>query len=137
MLGWIENIEKLTLENEDFRRVLFTGKNSQVVLMCVEVGDEVGWEVHPDNDQFFRLEQGQLRLDLGVGEEAVDESHNATDAWAMVVPAGTWHNLVNTGSEAVKLYTIYSPPHHPVGTIHKTKADADAAEEAEAAEAAK
>jgi mannose-6-phosphate isomerase-like protein (cupin superfamily) len=131
MLGWIDNIEKLTLDNTDFRRVVHTGTHAQVVLMSVAPGDEVGWEIHPDNDQFFRLEQGHLRLDLGVTEDAVDESHDAVDAWAMVIPAGTWHNLVNLGTEALKLYTIYSPPHHPVGTVHATKAAADAAEEAE------
>jgi mannose-6-phosphate isomerase-like protein (cupin superfamily) len=131
MLGWVENIEELTLRNENFREVVFTGEHTQVVLMTLTPGEEIGWEVHSDTDQFFRLEQGKARIDLGTGEDAVDETHEAEDAWAFVVPAGTWHNVTNVGTTAVKLYTLYSPPHHPAGTIHETKAEADAAEAAE------
>ncbi len=128
MLGWSDDIEKLTLANENFRDVVVTGKNSQVVVMSLAVGEEIGWEVHPENDQFFRLEQGEVRVDLGAGEDAIDETHSAKDAWAFVVTAGTFHNVTNVGKEPVKLYTIYSPPHHPAGTVHATKAEADADE---------
>ncbi len=128
MLGWVKNIEKITLGNKNFRKVVFTGKYAQVVLMRLAVGEEIGWEVHAKVDQFFRVEQGKVRLDLGVGKDAVDESHTAKNAWAFVIPAGTWHNVTNIGNKTVKLYTIYSPPNHPAGTVQKTKAEADAAE---------
>ncbi|MCJ7827003.1 MAG: cupin domain-containing protein [Demequinaceae bacterium] len=129
MLGWVKNIEKISLKNKNFRKVVFTGKHAQVVLMRLAPGEEIGWEAHPKVDQFFRLEQGKVRLDLGTKNGVADESHEAKDAWAFVVPAGVFHNVTNVGEKVVKLYTIYSPPNHPAGTIHKTKAEADAAED--------
>jgi mannose-6-phosphate isomerase-like protein (cupin superfamily) len=134
-LGWIQDIEKLTKDNETFRTVLFTGKYSQLTVMTIQPGEEIGNEVHEDHDQFLRIEQGKARVDLGTTGEKVEESHEAEDDWAIIVPAGTWHNVVNTGSEALKLYSIYSPAEHPDGTVHQTKADADAAEAAEHAAA--
>lgn len=128
MLGWVKNIEKISLKNKNFRKVVFTGKHAQVVLMKLLPGEEIGWEVHTTIDQFFRLEQGKVRLDLGAGKDAVDESHEAKNAWAFVVPAGTFHNVTNIGKKTVKLYTIYSPPNHPADRVQKTKAEADAAE---------
>lgn len=128
MLGWVENIEKATLENKNFRKVEFTGEHAQVVLMRLAQGEEIGWEVHPAIDQFFRVEKGKVRIDLGAGKDKVDETHAATIGWAFVIPAGTYHNVTNVGKKSVKLYTVYSPPNHPAGTIHKTKAKADAAE---------
>ena len=126
MIGYVGSIEKQTLENTYFREVLFTGKHSQLVVMCLQVGEEIGDEVHPNVDQFFRIEQGEARFVLNENEE-----HLVREGDAVVVPAQTYHNVINTSkTEELKLYTIYSPPNHPAGTIHKTKAEADAAEPA-------
>ena len=130
MTEYVGPIEMLTLENSDFRRVLFTGKHSQLVLMCLRPGEEIGDEVHPNVDQFFRIERGEAKFVLDEKRESP-----ARDGDAVVVPAGTYHNVINTSKTApLKLYTIYSPPNHPDGTVHKTKAEAEAAEAAEAVE---
>lgn len=124
MKGYVENIEKVTLDNTFFRHVLFTAPHSQLVAMCLEPGQEIGLEVHPENDQFFRFESGTGQVVIG------DEAYDVQDGSAVVVPAGTEHNVTNTSdSQMLKLYTIYSPAHHPDGTIHKTKAEALLAEE--------
>lgn len=128
MIGWVGNIETLTLENTNFRTVIYTGKHSQLTLMSVPPGGEVGWESHTHLDQFLRLEQGKARLDFGRTEDAVDESHDIEDDWALIVPAGVWHNVVNVGDTDLRLYSVYSPPEHADGTVHATKADADADE---------
>jgi mannose-6-phosphate isomerase-like protein (cupin superfamily) len=128
MLGWVDDIEKLTLSNNNFRTVVHTGEHSQLTVMSVPPGGEVGWEAHEHLDQFLRLEQGKARIDFGTTKDAVDESQEVEDDWAFIVPAGVWHNVVNIGETDVKLYSIYSPPQHPDGTVHRTKADADAAE---------
>jgi mannose-6-phosphate isomerase-like protein (cupin superfamily) len=123
MKGFIDDIESLSVTNQDFRRVLYTGPHIQLVLMSLEPGEEIGEEVHEDNDQFFRVEDGQ-------GEVLIDgHETRIEDASAIVVPAGARHNVRNTGSRALKLYTLYGPPHHADGTVHHTKADADAAVE--------
>jgi mannose-6-phosphate isomerase-like protein (cupin superfamily) len=125
--GYAGPIEKQTLKNEYFRQVLFTGKHAQLVVMCLKPGEEIGNEVHPNVDQFFRLERGEA-LFVFNGKE----KHAVKDAEAVIVPAGTYHNVINTSkTEKLKLYTIYSPPNHPEGTVHKTKKEAEAAEEAE------
>jgi mannose-6-phosphate isomerase-like protein (cupin superfamily) len=129
MPGWLDDVTKITLANDNFRTVVFTGKHTQLTLMSLAPGEEIGWEAHGHLDQFLRLEQGKARVDLGNSEDSVDESHEVEDDWAFIVPAGVWHNVVNIGDEAVKLYSLYSPPEHPAGTVHKTKAEADAAEE--------
>lgn len=116
MTGYIVNIEKATLENTDYRRVLYTAKNSQLVLMNIQAGDEIGEEIH-HLDQFIRIEQGQARVTL----DGVD--HDVQDDFAIVIPAGTKHNVVNTGTQELKLYTVYSPPEHKDGLVEKTKAD--------------
>jgi mannose-6-phosphate isomerase-like protein (cupin superfamily) len=123
MLGWNADIEQLTLENTNFRTVVYTGKHAQLTLMSLKPGEDIGWERHGHIDQFLRLEQGTARLDLGSDEENVDESHEIGADWALIVPAGTWHNVTNTGKEPVKLYSIYSPPEHADGTIHVTRQD--------------
>ncbi len=128
MLGWVDDIERVTLDNTDFRRVLFTGSHAQLTVMRLGPGEEIGLEMHPDLDQFLRLEQGSARATLGRSKDEVDETHDVQDDWAIIVPGGTWHNVINTGDDDVKLYSIYSPPEHPDGTVHRTKADADAAE---------
>lgn len=123
MAGYTTNIEKDTLENEYFRKVLYTGSYMQLVLMSVNAGDEIGEEVH-GQDQFIRVEEGEGKAILD-GEE-----HALSDGFVVVIPAGTKHNIINTStSDALKLYTLYAPPHHADGTIHKTKAEAEAAEE--------
>lgn len=118
MNGYVENIEKLSLENENFRKVLYTDKNSQLVLMSLLVGEEIGEEVH-DIDQFLRVEKGTGKAVLN------DISHDLMDGSAIIVPAGTKHNIINTGSDEMKLYTLYMPPHHKDGIVHKTKSDAE------------
>ena len=129
MLGWVENIEKLTKENTNFRTVIQTGEHSQLTVMSIPPGGEVGWEAHSHLDQFLRLEQGTARLDFGESSDTVDESHEVEDDWGLIVPAGVWHNVVNIGETDLKLYSIYSPPEHADGTVHRTKAEADADEE--------
>lgn len=128
MLGWVDDIEKVTIENTNYRTTLFTGAHSQLTVMSIPPGGEVGWEAHDDHDQFLRLEQGKARVDFGTSEDKVGESHEVEDDWAVVVPAGIWHNLVNIGDEDMKLYSVYSPSEHPAGTIHATKAESDADE---------
>mgnify|MGYP003529538285 CR=1 FL=1 len=128
MLGWVDDIEKSTLENTTFRTVLYTGKHSQLTVMSIEVGGDIGLEVHPDNDQFLRIEQGTARVEFGPTKDEVAEKHEVQADWALIVPAGTWHNIINTGDTELKVYSIYSPSHHPDGTVHVTRADADAAE---------
>ena len=125
MVGFVDDIEKLTKENSFFRQVLFTGKHSQLVVMCLKPGEEIGKEIHDHVDQFFRVDEGK-------GEVFIDgEIRQIKDGFAVVVPAGSEHNIVNTGSVDLKLYTIYSPPNHPDGTIHKTHKEAMEAEEHE------
>lgn len=128
MLGWTGDIERLTLENTDFRRVVFTGAHTQLTLMRIRPGEDIGWERHGHLDQFLRLEQGTARFDFGTAEDAIDESHEIAADGALIVPAGVWHNVVNTGDGDLKLYSLYSPPEHAPGTVHVTRADADAAE---------
>lgn len=123
MIGWTADIQKLTKDNENFRTVVYTGKHTQLTLMCLRPGEDIGWESHGHLDQFLRLEQGTARLDLGNTEDGVDESHDISDDWALIVPAGIWHNVTNTGDDDVKLYSLYSPPEHLDGTVHVTKAD--------------
>lgn len=125
---YVVNIEDVTLKNENFRTTLWTGSNLQTTLMAIEVGGEVGLEVHHDHDQFLRVEQGAATVYLGSAEDALEE-YNATDDYAVFVPAGTWHNLVNSGEDVLKLYSIYAPPEHPRGTVHKTKDDASEEDE--------
>lgn len=129
MLGWLDDVTKLTLDNTNFRTVVFTAGHTQLTLMSLAPGEEIGWEAHDHLDQFLRLEQGTARLELGKTEDGVDETHEVRDDWAFIVPAGVWHNVVNIGEGVVKLYSLYSPPEHPDGTVHVTKADADAAED--------
>lgn len=128
MTRWIGNIEEATGANSYFRHVLYTGQHQQLVVMCIKPGEEIGLEVHEENDQFLRIESGQGTVSMGPTRDQVNEVHDVEADWAFVVPAGTWHNVVNRGEEDLKLYTIYAPPHHADGTIHRTKADAEAAE---------
>lgn len=117
MKGYIGDIEKETKNNENFRKVLYTAHNSQLVVMSLEPGEDIGAEVH-DLDQFVRIEEGQGKAIMNGVE------HSIEDDWAVVIPAGMEHNIVNTGEDKMKLYSIYSPPEHKDGTIHKSKAEA-------------
>jgi mannose-6-phosphate isomerase-like protein (cupin superfamily) len=128
MPGWVGDIERETLDNETFRTVVFTGEHTQLTVMSIAVGDDIGGEVHEGHDQFIRIESGRARVELGGSEGAPEETHDVEDDWAVIVPAGCWHNVVNTGSDELKVYSLYSPPEHPDGTVHATKADAEAAE---------
>ena len=120
MKGYVENIEEATIANRDFRRVLYTGKNLQLVLMTLQPGEEIGEEVHEDRDQFFRVEEGR-------GTVYIDGTPNQVeDDFAVIVPAGARHNVVASGDQPLKLYTIYGPPEHKDGVVHKDKAQADA-----------
>jgi len=119
MAGYIADIEKETKENTNFRKVLFTGPQSQLVVMSLKPGEDIGEEVHNDIDQFIRIEEGEAKVVLDGKETEIK------DDWATVIPAGTKHNVINTSQEKeLKLYTIYSPPEHKDGTIHKTKEEA-------------
>jgi mannose-6-phosphate isomerase-like protein (cupin superfamily) len=127
MTGYVGPIEQQTEKNTYFRQVLFTGKHCQLVVMCLQAGEEIGNEVHPAVDQFFRIEEGEAKFVFNGSEE-----HLVHDGDAVVVPAGTFHNVINTSkTKALKLYTVYSPPNHPDGTVHKTKTDAEEAEKHE------
>ena len=128
MIGWIGDIERRTQENDTFRTVLFTGEHLQLTVMRLAPGEDIGRELHADRDQFIRIEEGQARIELSAREDRVDEAHDAAEDWAVVVPAGTWHNVINTGAGELKLYSLYGPPEHPDRTVHRTKADAEAAE---------
>jgi len=130
-LGWVADIEAATLANGDFRRVLFTGNHTQLTVMSLHPGENIGWEMHDHLDQFLRLEQGTGALKLGPAKDDVAETHQVAADWAFIVPAGTWHDVVNDGDEDLRLYSLYSPSEHPDGTVHATKADADAADAAE------
>lgn len=118
MKGFVVNIEKETEGNSDYRRVLYTTKNTQLVVMSIEPGDEIGNEVH-ELDQFIRVEEGKAQAILNNGEDV----YELEDDFAIIIPSGTWHNVINTGDKPLKLYTLYSPPEHKDGTVHKTKAD--------------
>ena len=119
MKGYCDNIERVTTENDDFRRVLYTGKHLQLVLMTLRPGEEIGEEVHDDRDQFFRIEEGQ-------GEVRIDGTANRVeDDFAVIVPAGARHNVVNTGDAPLRFYTLYGPPEHKDGVVHKDKAQAE------------
>ncbi len=118
-MGYIDNIEEKTLDNTNFRQVLFTGKHMQLVLMALKPGEEIGEEIHENVDQFFRIEQGEAKVIID-GEEDV-----LNDGMVAIVPAGAKHNVINTSNVDLKLYTIYAPPNHPDGTINKDKAEAE------------
>ena len=123
MKGYVADIEKLTEENQNFRQVLYTGKNLQLVLMALKPGENIGAEVHATHDQFFRIEEGK-------GEVKIDGvSHKVKDGDCIIIPAGARHDLTNTGDESLRVYTLYAPPEHIDGLVQKTKAKADASEE--------
>lgn len=125
---FVLNIEQETLANDKFRVAKWTGKNLQMTLMAIQPGDDIGLEVHMEHDQFLRIEQGMGLVQMGPTEQDLNFEENVEDDFAVFVPAGVWHNITNTGTEPLKLYSIYAPSEHPFGTIHEDKAAADAAE---------
>lgn len=125
---YVVDIEQATLDNENYRTTLWTGQYLQMTVMSIPPGHDIGLEVHDDHDQFLRVEQGKGRVQMGPARDDLSFDRQVEDDWAIIVPAGTWHNVTNVGDEELKVYSIYAPPEHPHGTVHPTKADADAAE---------
>lgn len=121
--GFVVDIEDATKDNTFFRKVLFTASQSQLVVMSLQPGEDIGMETHEKGDQFIRIEEGEGKAILNGKEYPIE------DDWAMVIPAGTRHNIINTGDKPMKLYAVYSPPEHPDGTVHKTKEEAMKAEQ--------
>lgn len=124
---FVTNIEAATLLNDNYRSTLWTGKHLQVTVMAIQPGHDIGLEVHNDHDQFLRIEQGLATVYVGPSKDDLEEKTAGEDD-AVFVPAGTWHNLVNTGDKVLKVYSVYGPPEHSHGTIHATKEQADAEE---------
>ncbi|KAB3526218.1 cupin domain-containing protein [Alkaliphilus serpentinus] len=122
---FVVNIEEATKENTNFRTALWTGCHLQLTLMSIDVGEDIGLEKHPDVDQFIRIEEGQGLVMMGDSKDNLCFKKEVYDDYAILIPAGTWHNVVNTGCKPLKLYSIYAPPEHPRGTIHETKEDAE------------
>lgn len=125
---FVVDIAKATIHNNTFRTALWTGNHLQLTLMSIPVGEDIGLEAHPNVDQFLRIEEGQGLVQMGNSKDNLYLRQLVFDDFAIFVPAGTWHNLTNTGSKPLKLYSIYAPPNHPWGTVHQTKAIAEAAE---------
>lgn len=121
---FVINIEKATLENNTFRTALWTGEYLQLTLMSIDVNDDIGLELHNDVDQFIRIEEGEGFVMMGDTKDNLDFKRRVSDDYAILIPAGKWHNLINVGDKPLKLYSIYAPPEHPHGTIHRTKEEA-------------
>jgi mannose-6-phosphate isomerase-like protein (cupin superfamily) len=123
------DIEKATVANDTYRTVAWTGKYLQVTLMSIPVGQSIGLEVHPDTDQFLRLESGSGRCVMGTAEDRLDFQQDVEDDWSIQVPAGVWHDVINTGEEPLRLYAVYAPVHHALGIVQATAQDAQRDEE--------
>ena len=122
---FVMNINEVTKQNNNFRTALWTGNHLQVTLMSINVGESIGLEMHPDVDQFIRIEQGYGLVQMGNNKNNLNFERKVYDDFAIIIPAGKWHNLTNIGNVPIKLYSIYAPPNHPKGAIHRTKADAE------------
>ena len=123
------DLEPATVENENYRTVAWSGKYLQLTLMSIPVGEDIGLEVHPETDQFLRLDAGRGRVQMGPAKDQLEFDREVEDGWAIVVPAGTWHNVTNIGDEPMRLYAVYAPVHHAAGKVHATAADAEHDEE--------
>lgn len=121
---YVLDIEAATLANPNFRSTLWTGEHLQLTVMSIPVGGDIGLEVHPENDQFLRLEQGRGLVEMGPAEHDLSFREEVGADWVVLVPAGTWHNITNIGDEPMQLYALYGPPDHVHGTVHPTQADA-------------
>jgi len=124
----VVNIDEAATQNNNFRTTLWTGRHLQLTLMSIPVGGDIGLEIHPDVDQFIRIEEGRGLVKMGHEKDNLEFQKRVYSDFAFIIPAGTWHNLINTGNTPIKLYAIYAPPQHPQGTVHVTKAQAEAAE---------
>lgn len=124
---YVVDIETATLVNDNYRTTLWTGSHLQMTVMSIEPDHDIGLEVHPDRDQFLRVESGTARVEMGPASDDLPFVREVEDDWVILVPAGTWHNVTNTGDAPLKLYALYGPPEHPHGTVHRTKAESDAA----------
>jgi len=120
---WVVDIEKLTMDNINFRTAKWTGGNLQMAVMEIPAGSDIGLEVHNHNDQFIRVESGTARVVMGKARDALDYKQSVGDDWAIFIPSGYWHNIINTGKKPLKVYVIYAPIEHAKGTVHRTKAD--------------
>lgn len=121
---FVVNIDQATKKNKNYRTALWTGEYLQVTVMSINVGEDIGLEVHPTTDQFIRIEEGQGLVQMGDSRDNLDFQLMAYDDYAIMIPAGKWHNVTNTGNHPLKVYVIYAPPEHPFGTVHETKASA-------------
>ncbi|MCU9812005.1 cupin domain-containing protein [Paraclostridium dentum] len=126
---FVINIEDATDQNNNFRTALWTGTDLQVTLMNIDIGDDIGLEVHETGDQFIRIEEGQGLVKMGDSKDKLDFQKMVYEDYAIMIPAGKWHNIINTGNKPLKLYAIYAPPQHPHDTVHQTKSDAELAEQ--------
>ena len=126
---FVVNIDRATKQNQNYRTTLWTGEHLQATLMCIPCGGDIGLEIHTEVDQFIRVEDGTGIVQMGCGPNQLEDQQGVDSQFAVFIPAGTWHNVINTGNEPLKLYTIYAPPHHPMGTIHRTKEAAQREEE--------
>ncbi|MEY8764732.1 MULTISPECIES: cupin domain-containing protein [Clostridium] len=126
---FVINIEEAAKQNDTYRTALWTGSHLQLTLMSIKVGENIGLEIHPNTDQFIRIEEGEGIVKMGDRRDELNFQKKVENDSVFIVPAGKWHDLVNTGNKPIKLYSIYAPPKHPRGTVHETKADAEAAEE--------
>lgn len=124
---FVTDIEQQTLDNTNYRTTVWTGKYLQMTLMSIEPGQDIGLEVHEDHDQFLRVEAGRARVQMGPSKDDLSFDEQVGDDWAILVPAGSWHNVTNVGDEPLKVYSLYAPPEHAHGTVHPTRADSDAA----------
>lgn len=125
-MPWVADIEKLTLENDNFRSAKWTGRHLQLTVMAIKPGGEIGLEKHDKNDQFIRVEKGSARVLMGLKKDKMTFDEKVADDWMIMIPAGYWHNVVNIGEEELKVYALYSPPEHKPGTLHKTFEESEA-----------
>jgi len=123
---WVVDIEDLTVKNENFRTTKWTGNSLQMTVMSLKPGEEIGLEKHDEGDQFIRVEKGDARVVMGLSKEQMTFDKKVSDDWAIFIPAGFWHNIINEGDKPLKVYVIYSPPEHAAGTLHKTSKESEA-----------
>lgn len=124
---WVVDIEDLTKNNNNFRTAKWTGKNLQMTVMSIKPRGEIGLEIHEKGDQFIRIEKGEARVVMGKSKDKMTFDRKVADDWAIFIPEGFWHNIINEGDDPLKVYVIYAPPEHPAGTMHKTFEEAEAA----------
>ncbi len=122
---YVANMPQKAMRNNNFRTAIWTGCNMQMTLMCIPVCSDIGVEIHQDTDQIIRIEQGMAMVQMGTDKWQLDFKQNLREGDTVFVPAGTWHNIINTGRRVLKVASIYAPPHHPAGTVHRTKAEAE------------